>query len=70
MPPKHDVKVNIENFPQLDAAAKQRVNDALHTALNQELTKAGAAAEGVFGDGSVKGKTLGNAGGNVSRPGG
>ena len=55
-------KVELEDFPQLDQAAKKRVQDALHQTLERELElelrKAGHSPAAVFGDGSVKGKTV------------
>lgn len=48
--------VDVQDYPQLDAAAKKRVQDALNKALDQELKAAGHhSPTGVFGDGSVKG---------------
>jgi hypothetical protein len=57
MPTNRGVKVNVVGFPQLNAAAKLRVQAALHTALQNELVAAGhnVAAEGIFGDGSIRG---------------
>ena len=63
----HNIKVNIEHFPQLDQAAKLRVQNALHLALENELKAAGHAGgnSAVFGDGSVKGMPAGNIQGKV-----
>lgn len=54
--PQH---VDVEDYPHLDAAAKKRIQQALHDTLQRELEKelkgAGQSPTGVFGDGSVKG---------------
>ena len=54
-------QIDVEDFPQLDAAAKKRVQEALHKALEAELAReikhTGQNPTGVFGDGSVKGVT-------------
>jgi hypothetical protein len=48
--------IDVEDYPSLDAAARKRVQDALHKALEHELKAAGHhSPTGVFGDGSVKG---------------
>jgi hypothetical protein len=68
MPSKDKLNVAVENFG-LSAAANARVQTALHQALTKELSAVGhAAADGVFGDGSVKGKTaIGTQQGNAER---
>jgi hypothetical protein len=52
-------KIDVEDFPHLDEAAKKRVQEALHKSLQQELERElkqkGQNPTGVFGDGSVKG---------------
>ena len=50
-----DDKFNVQIDYPLDAAAKQRVQDALKEALKKELTSTGKPTPSVFGDGSVKG---------------
>lgn len=53
--PADKLNISVENFP-LTATAKMRVQAALHDALAKELKAVGhSAADGVFGDGSVKG---------------
>ena len=50
------VNVNVAGFP-LTATAKKRVQAALKAALEKELKAVGETVAGIFGDGSVKGKT-------------